>query len=241
MLNALAAPEIGTSEHWHQSLLSSFVAMTQAENGDFTAIDRLTEASRDPQGLNLTVQHLSQHRSGRIALEQRLPLGPIDLAALHQLPIDSLGYHYADHMLRHQLQPLVAAPATTAADFIDSHMRETHDLWHVVTGSSLSMVGEIQLQAFCIAQLQLSRFWLALLTKNLLKSLIYDIEVADDYMSALTQGWIMGKAAKPLFGLDWCGLWEMPIDQVRAGLNITSIACLTPLRQDCDTAPPGGE
>jgi ubiquinone biosynthesis protein COQ4 len=220
MLNALAAPELGTAETWHQSLLSSVVAIAQSGNGDFEAIDRLTEASRDAQGLNLTVQHLSQHLQGRIALEQRLPLGPIDLAALHELPIDSLGYHYADHMIRHQLQPLVAAPATTAADFIDSHMRETHDLWHVITDSSTSMVGEIQLQAFCIAQLQLSRFWLALLTKNLLKSLIYDIEVADDYMSALTQGWIMGKAAKPLFGVDWCGLWELPIDQVRASLNV---------------------
>jgi ubiquinone biosynthesis protein COQ4 len=235
MLNAPAAPEIGT-EHWHQSLLSSVVAIAQAENGDFTAIDRLTEASRDPLGLNLTVEHLSQHPQGRTALAQRLPLGPIDLAALHQLPIDSLGYHYADHMIRHQLQPLVAAPAATAADFIDSHMRETHDLWHVVTGSPLSMVGEIQLQAFCLAQLQLSRFWLALLTKNLLKSLIYDIEVADGYMNALTQGWLMGKAAKPLFGLDWCGLWEMPIDQVRAGLTIALTPCPNLSLQDWDIA-----
>jgi ubiquinone biosynthesis protein COQ4 len=216
MLNALQSPPT-----WHQSLLSSFVDLTQAENGDFTAIDRLTEASRDPYGLTRTVEQLSQHLQCRIALNDRLPLGPIDLNALHQLSRDSLGHHYADHMIRHQLQPLVADPVTTAADFVDSHMRETHDLWHVVTGSGLTMVGEIQLQAFCIAQLQLSRFWMALLTKNLLKSLIYDIDVADDYMAALTQGWIMGKAAKPLFGLDWCGLWEMPIDQVRASLTIT--------------------
>ncbi len=217
MLNAL---DISTT--WHQSLLSSFVAITQSENGDFTAIDRLTKASHDPLGLHLTVEHLSQHLQGRIALEQRLPLGPIDLDALHQLPQDSLGFHYADHMIRHQLQVLVAVPATTAAEFIDSHMRETHDIWHVVTGSSLSMIGEIQLQGFCIAQLQYSRFWLALLTKNLLKSLIYDIQVADDYMTALTQGWMMGKAAKPLFGQDWCGSWERPIDEVRASLGVTT-------------------
>jgi ubiquinone biosynthesis protein COQ4 len=218
MLNALEIPMT-----WHGSLLSSFVAMTQAEYGDFTAIDRLTEASRDPLGLSLTVEYLSQDLQGQIALADRLPLGPIDLAALHQLPQNSLGFHYADHMIRHQLQGLVAAPAMTAVDFIDSHMRETHDIWHVVTGSSLSMVGEIQLQAFCIAQLQCSRFWLALLTKNLLKSLIYDIEVADDYMNALTQGWRMGKAAKPLFGFDWCGWWEVPIEEVRDLLNISML------------------
>lgn len=66
-----------------------------------------------------------------------------------------------------------------------------------------------------------SRFWMALLTKNLLKASIYNIEAADGYMTALTTGWMMGKAAHPLFGVDWITLWEMPIDRVRASLNIT--------------------
>jgi ubiquinone biosynthesis protein COQ4 len=77
------------------------------------------------------------------------------------------------------------------------------------------------LQAFCIAQLNRSRFWLALLTKNLLKASIYNIEAADGYMTALTSGWIMGKTAQPLFGVDWISMWELPLDRVRASLNIT--------------------
>lgn len=216
MLNTLQNPRT-----WQQSMLSSFIGIAEAEDGDFTAIDRLIAASRDPQSLSLTIKHLSQSPQCQLAFANCRSLGEINLADLHQLPIDTLGYHYADYMLRHQLKHLVAPQAANESEFIDTHMRETHDIWHVVTDSSIDMLGEIKLQGFCIAQLQLSRFWMALLTKNLLKASIYDIEAADGYMMALTTGWTMGKAAQPLFGLDWTTLWATPIAQVRASLNIT--------------------
>jgi ubiquinone biosynthesis protein COQ4 len=216
MLNSLQ-----NSSTWQQSLLSSIVEIVQAADGDFTAIDRLVAASGDRQSLYLTVEHLARYPHSQIALANRQPLGSIDFAALHQLPTDTLGYQYANYMSSNQLQQLETKPATDEYEFIDIHLRETHDLWHVVTGSSIDMLGEIQLQGFCIAQLQRSRFWMALLTKNLLKSLIYDIEVADRYMMALTTGWMMGKSAQPLFGVDWITLWETPLARVRASLDIT--------------------
>jgi ubiquinone biosynthesis protein COQ4 len=216
MLNSLQ-----NSSTWQQSLLSSIVEIVQAADGDFTAIDRLVAASGDRQSLYLTVEHLARYPHSQIALANRQPLGSIDFAALHQLPTDTLGYQYANYMSSNQLQQLETKLATDEYEFIDIHLRETHDLWHVVTGSSIDMLGEIQLQGFCIAQLQRSRFWMALLTKNLLKSLIYDIEVADRYMMALTTGWMMGKSAQPLFGVDWNTLWETPLARVRASLDIT--------------------
>jgi ubiquinone biosynthesis protein COQ4 len=219
LLNTIQKPET-----WQQSMLSSVVALTEAADGDFSKIDRLVAASRDPHSAALTIEHLSRYPHSRIALTNRRSLGSIDLNALHQLPSDTLGYHYADYMLRHQLQHLVTSPATTEAEFIDNHMRETHDIWHVVTGSSIDMHGEIQLQAFCVAQLQVSRFWMALMTKNLLKASIYNIEAADGYLTALTTGWMMGKAAQPLFGVDWLSMWELPLDRVRASLDITVVA-----------------
>jgi ubiquinone biosynthesis protein COQ4 len=215
MLNTLEKPDT-----WQQSMLSSVVAITEAEDGNFTAIDRLVTASRDPQSLSLLIAHLAQHPQSQLALANRQPLGSIDLLALHQLPVGTLGYQYADYMLSNQLQHLAALPAENEAEFIDSHLRETHDIWHAITGSHIDMLGEIKLQAFCVAQLQLSRFWLALMTKNLLKATIYDIEVADGYMNALTTGYMMGKAAQPLFGIDWTTRWELPLAQVRSCLDI---------------------
>jgi ubiquinone biosynthesis protein COQ4 len=56
--------------------------------------------------------------------------------------------------------------------------------------------------------------------KNLLKALLCDIEIADRYMEALTTGWLMGKQAQPLFGLDWSTLWATPLADLRASLHI---------------------
>ncbi|WP_338421187.1 hypothetical protein [Nostoc parmelioides] len=71
-----------------------------------------------------------------------------------------------------------------------------------------------------MSQLYASRFWLALLAKNLLKAVIYDIELSTPYMDAIATGWVMAKQAKPLFGLEWNLLWEKPLADVRTSLNI---------------------
>jgi ubiquinone biosynthesis protein COQ4 len=53
-----------------------------------------------------------------------------------------------------------------------------------------------------------------------MKSAVYDIEVATDYMTAITSGWLMGRKAKPLFGLNWNTMWAKPLDRIRTSLNI---------------------
>ena len=71
-----------------------------------------------------------------------------------------------------------------------------------------------------VAQLYASRFWLSLLTKNLLKAVVFDIEASTKYMDAITVGWLMAKQAKPLFGIGWNSLWQTPLADLRTRLNI---------------------
>jgi ubiquinone biosynthesis protein COQ4 len=211
---------VNSQPHSAQPLLSSVLAMVETVDGDFGAIDRLVQASSDLESLQLAIDRLCIHPQVQTAFTNRLSLGAIDLSALQNLPDNTLGYFYARHMLDNQLKPLQSPPAQNKLQFFGSHITETHDLWHVITGSKTDILGEIQLESFYVAQLEVSRFWLALLTKNLLKSLLYDIEAASQYMGAISSGWLMGKKAKPLFGIDWNTLWETPIDELRASLNI---------------------
>ena len=211
---------INTKQQWEESLLSSFLDMVRASDGDFAVLDQLGKASSDSESFQLMVERLSRHPQGKKAFERRFSLGAIDLEELRKLPDNTLGRLYAEHMLHNQLKPLQAQPAESEQHFLATHLTETHDIWHVVTGSKTDILGEIQLEAFYVAQLEVSRFWLALLAKNLLKSVVYDIEISTQYMEALTNGWSMGKKAEPLFGIDWNTLWETPIEQVRASLNI---------------------
>ncbi len=215
---------INTKQQQQELLLASFLDIVNATDGDFTVLGQLATASSDQVGMELMIQHLSIHTQGKQAFANHFSLGIIDLGALSQLAKNTLGCLYAEHMIQNQLKPLQAQIPTNDQDFLGMHITETHDIWHVVTGSKTDMLGEIQLEAFYVAQLKMSRFWLALVAKNLLKSLVYDIEVADQYMAVITQGWTMGNQAKPLFGVNWNTLWETPIEQVRASFNILDVS-----------------
>jgi ubiquinone biosynthesis protein COQ4 len=205
-----------------ESLMSSFLEMVDTKDGDFKVVAKLLEASNDSRSMQLTIEHLCLHPPAKQAFTNRLRLGTIDLDRLSKLAVNTLGRLYADRLIHDRLEPIRSdLQPQSDLEFLNIHITETHDLWHVVTGTNTDVLGEIQLEAFYIAQLKMSRFWLALITKNLLKSLLYDIEIADRYLEVITKGWMMGDRAQPLFGVNWDNLWETPIEEIRTSLNVS--------------------
>nr|WP_322658685.1 Coq4 family protein [Dendronalium sp. ChiSLP03b]MDZ8204935.1 Coq4 family protein [Dendronalium sp. ChiSLP03b] len=207
-------------EIWQDRAIESIINFVRSADGDFNCIEKLANAVSDPDSLQKIVEFLSSTSQGKQAFQKRPLLGNIDLQKLHRLPTNSLGYSFANHLLTNNLQPLQPKSVENDYEFFAAHITETHDLWHIVTGCDTNILGEIQLEAFYVAQLYASRFWLALITKNLLKTVIYDIELSTTYMDALAKGWVMAKQAKPLFGIEWNLLWETPLEDVRNSLNI---------------------
>jgi ubiquinone biosynthesis protein Coq4 len=210
------------SQQWENQLLESFIEIVKAPYGDFAAIGNLSRATSNAESFKQLLESLSRYPQAKSAIQERFQLGNIDLLQLYRLSSDTFGYAYAAHMLDNGLKPLQIPSAVDDYTYIALHMTEIHDIWHVVTGSDTSMEGEIQLQAFISAQLHFSRFSWAMLAKNLLKTAIDAIEQADRRMDALTRGWMMGKQAHPLFGIRWNTLWEMPLEQLRTELNIST-------------------
>jgi ubiquinone biosynthesis protein Coq4 len=207
-------------KQWQDEAFESVLNMAKARDGDFDAIARLSSTLNDADSLKIMVEFQSRHEQGRRAFLERPRLVDVDLQQLISLPQNTLGYVYADHMISNGLTPLQASQIDSDYQFFAAHITETHDLWHVVTGCDTNIIGEIQLEAFYVAQLYASRFWLALLAKNLLKAVVYDIETASKYMDAIQYGWTMAQKAKPLFGIRWNTLWSNPLEDVRANLNI---------------------
>ncbi|WP_271253961.1 Coq4 family protein [Pseudanabaena sp. Chao 1811] len=203
-----------------EALLSAFLEMVRSPDGDFGVIDRLAIASADSESLQLMIQSLSSHSQGKLAFETYPRVGEVDLEQLAILPKHTLGYAYAQHMFKNNLKPLQIKPSNNDYEFLGAHITETHDIWHVITGFETTIIGEIQLEAFYVSQMRFSRFWLALITKNLLKTVVYDIERSTEYMDAVSQGWLLAKHAQPLFGIDWKLLWEKPLTELRDSLNI---------------------
>jgi len=210
------------NEAWQDNVIESIVDFAKAELGDLSYASKLAQATGEPYGMQKMVDFLCQSPQAKKAFQERNILGDIDLQKLYRLPSNTLGYAFGKHMLDRGLKPLKSDALTVDNDtqFLGIHIKETHDIWHVVIGADTDIPGELQLEAFYIAQLYATRFWLALIVKNLLKSTIDDIEASTQYMDAITKGWLMAKQAKPLFGINWNELWEHPLEEVRADLNI---------------------
>jgi ubiquinone biosynthesis protein COQ4 len=197
-----------------------FMQLVQAPYGDFQAIGWLSNVINSRDKLKQIIKFIAADEQGLKALKEQPRLGKINLQQLHQLPIDTLGYLYADHMIKNGLTPPEVPDAVDDYSFLRVHILETHDIWHVVTGCDTTIAGEIELEAFYTAQIYPSPIFLALLAKNLMKTAIEDTELCEKHMNALATGWRRGKQAKALFGIQWNTLWEIPVEQLRTQLNL---------------------
>jgi ubiquinone biosynthesis protein COQ4 len=200
----------------------------------FRLIESINENPRISQQL---VEGYRQTPPGARALQDKPRLGTIDLEALSRLPEGTFGHEYARFMRRHGLDPssLPLKSVENDASFIEAHLRETHDLWHVVTGFEPNVAGELGLQAFYLAQFP-NRVALAILSAGLLNTLIYAFEDTGARMTQIARGWLLGRQARPLFGMDWKQLWATPLSEVRTrlGLELKAADPVAPelLRQD---------
>lgn len=145
----------------------------------------------------------------------------IDLNVLGKLPAGTLGRELADWFQRKGFAPDALDRKQRGSDRarVKRHLERTHDIWHVVVGFDTDVAGEVGLQAFYLAQLD-SPVPLVLLSTAFLNSLINQNQDAARRMDAVTRGWLLGKRSKPLFGLDWSALWDVPLDQVRLRLGM---------------------
>jgi ubiquinone biosynthesis protein COQ4 len=184
----------------------------------FRLIESINENPRISQQL---VEGYRQTPHGAQALRDRPRIGAIDLEVLGQLPEGTLGHEYSRFMRRHGLDPssLPAHPVADDVSFIEAHLRETHDVWHVVTGFEPSVAGELGLQAFYLAQFP-NRVALAILSAGLLNTLIYAFEDSGARMTQIARGWLLGRQARPFFGTDWKQLWATPLSEVRTRLRL---------------------
>lgn len=142
----------------------------------------------------------------------------VDLPALRRLPEGTLGRVFGDWLTAKNFQPgelVEHAHGDNEVERYRRHLASTHDLWHVLTDFDTDVPGEVGLQAFYLAQLD-TPLAVVLISAMLLRRLRHpDADVAS-CMDAISRGWRMGKAARPLFGVDWAALWSTPLADVRA-------------------------
>lgn len=202
-------------------MVRSFWRLSQDPNrlGEVFAI---ADAGSRPEILAETAAFVSRDPQGARALREGTRLGPIDLVALKRLPEGTLGRVFAEHMIDNDLDPrAIPVPAYPPGDvrYVKTHLRETHDIWHVVTGFHTDVAGEIGLQAFYLAQLP-SRLSAVLIAMAFVHLATKNIEARDPIVTEVMRGWAVGKRAAPFFGFAWAKHWATPLTEVRRLLGV---------------------
>ncbi|MGB3263882.1 MAG: Coq4 family protein [Microcoleus sp.] len=146
----------------------------------------------------------------------------IDIEQLRQLPEGTLGYEYAQHMLKNGIQPLeISDDLQAEADRSPFALRYTvtHDIFHVLLGFDTSYAGEMGVAAFTIAQdysKLLNAFGPVMTT---LYPLIFRAQ-SQQMRANIRRGKALGKQAECLLSYRFEEDWARPIADIRAELGL---------------------
>lgn len=150
---------------------------------------------------------------------------PPDLKALAQYPPGSLGYEFTAYLKETGFDPNYyrALPIKDETSYILTRLRQTHDLWHLVTGFGSDVNGELGLQAFCLAQVRLP-LPIILLAGGLLKTLVTAPDEMEDLLDRIAVGYRLGSKTKPMLAQRWEENWDKPLAQWREELGLDKTA-----------------
>lgn len=188
---------------------------------------------RNPQQLR---RRFRRSDSGARILARRDDLLSIltDRARLEAMPADSLGRAYLRFLDGEGITAagLVQASMDGAGDrtgdddetrYVRTRMRDTHDLWHTVTGYRGDLLGEAALLAFTFAQ-----------TRHVGVGFLAGIGAVlggpPGTRRFIVRGFLRGRRAAWMPAVDWARLLPRPLDEVRRELGIDEIPVYEPVR-----------
>jgi len=157
-------------------------------------------------------------------VDERYLQAPVKLEQLATLPDGTLGREFARMMIDNQLDPnfFPKVAVDDEVHYVMLRLRQTHDVWHVVTGFGVDVKGELGLQAFGLAQLH-NPLSVALIAGGLTRTLTEPTRAGatlEGIMDEVTRGWRLGESTKPLFAKKWDQAWDKPVHVWREELGL---------------------
>ena len=156
-----------------------------------------------------------------------------DREGLRKLPAGSLGREYLAFVESEGIsaQGILDASRRGRTDksmspeyaYVRDRMRDTHDLWHALTGYKGDALGELALLAFILGQ----NFNLAL-AMIVIGGLLKGLGRGD--MSLVVDGYRRGRSTAWLPAQDWEALMALPLGEVRKRLRVGDAPQYRPVR-----------
>ncbi|MGB3405007.1 MAG: Coq4 family protein [Microcoleaceae cyanobacterium] len=156
-----------------------------------------------------------------LMLEQQYLAPEPNVEQLLQCPKESLGYQYADYLNVSGFDPHFYRDLkiTDHNSYLLMRRRQTHDIWHIITGFGADVASELGLKAFELAQTR-SPMSAILVAGGLVRTLFETPEDLGYLLDRLAIGYRMGAKAQPFLAQKWEQHWEKSVEQWRSELNV---------------------
>lgn len=202
------------------SALKGIVGMLRAPERTESVFD-IEDGFKDVEATQFAVDHAKRCSSVRELMEARYLAGPTDLDALRNCPDGSLGNAYVQHIEGNGFDPdyFRQIEVINDRDWMLMRMRQTHDLWHVVTGIGTSRIGELALKAFELGQVR-RPMAAVICAGGVMRYLLKDADKLTDVLEGISTGYRMGVAANQLLGIKFEERWDEPLAELRKELNV---------------------
>ena len=166
------------------------------------------------------VTRIDENPEGQALLrdQPRIDRKCIDFDALRNLPDGTLGREYARFLHDNGITPDAFEDAPDVGDgrasYVMLRMRQTHDLWHVLTGYTPDVRGEVLLQAFTYAQTRAPSSLIIATFGTLRYAFRWPHQT-----KALREAFARGKSTGFLPTFRWEDHWTTPVVELRSLLG----------------------
>ncbi len=222
--------------------LRGVLGMLRNPEGTESVFD-IEDGLKDIRAADGVVARVAQDPGTAALMRERYLAKSVDIAELERLPPGSLGHAFARHIVDHGFDPdyYRKLDVVTDLDWVMMRMRQTHDIWHVVTGIDTSRLGEIAVKAFELAQTW--RPLAAVITcGGMMRYLMKDPERLGDVMTHISHGYQLGRHARPLLAQKWELGWRRPLADWRRDVGLPATMPQPGQWQPpCEGPPPAAE
>ncbi|MFN2643525.1 MAG: Coq4 family protein [Burkholderiales bacterium] len=156
--------------------------------------------------------------------QARFRAAPYDIDELMALPADTLGGAYARHMKMNGLRPdfYDDVPPRHRMHHLRLRIRQTHDIWHVLTGLGTDEFDEVALQAFYAGQFPNSTgaiIAVAAFLKSILRGRFDELA---KHIESFSEGYCAGRRSGSLIAVKWEEMWTDKLETLRQRYRIVA-------------------
>ncbi|HEY9848140.1 MAG TPA: Coq4 family protein [Leptolyngbyaceae cyanobacterium] len=189
--------------------------------GQTDSVYDIEEGLINTKANHLAVEYVKSQPGVAEIIQERYIAPPPDTEKLLEYPEDSLGYVYASFIKESGFDPNFYRQIKVKDDisYIFLRIRQTHDIWHLVTGFNTDVTGELGLKAFELAQTRRTMA-AVLIAGGLLKTLFSAPEQLDNLLDRLAVGYRMGAKAQPFLAQKWEENWGKSLSEWRTELGV---------------------